>query len=349
MPPRRRQARLVAWGLAASCALGLCARGSGLPAQSPAAVRARPHAASQAPRGGVEGEAAAVDAPEQAAATGGLGQGFTLSAELKHAAFRRPGVPSVGVHAAPGFDPRAPLHLVVFLHGYNGCVSVLMAAGRARCAPRMSERDGWDLGRLHAEAGTRSLLIVPQLAFAKRDGRPGAFGRAGGFRAFLDELLSETLAQQLGGGRRRRDIASLTLIAHSAGYQTALAIAERGGVRALRAIVLLDALYADTDRYGRLLESPSARGLRFVSLYLQRGTPRRENERLYRRLRAAFGNAVADVDTADLERGVSQHRIVFGLGRPPHAQLPQHHMATLVRALLGVISRADSAPGPGPQ
>lgn len=319
MPLRRRQVRLVAWGLASGCALWCCGRATTSSAQS------------QAP-----------PAP-QAAAEGGRRQGFTLGAELEHAAFHHPGVPSVAVHAGPGFDPRAPLHLVVFLHGYNGCVTVLMAPGKARCAPRMAARDGWDLGRHHDAAGTGSLLIVPQLGFANRDSRPGAFGKAGGFRAFLEELLSETLAERLGGGRRLRDIASLTLVAHSAGYQAALAIAERGGVRGwLRAIVLLDALYSDTNRYARLLESPSARGLRFVSLYLQRGAPRRENERLYRRLRSVFGNAVSDVDTDDLERGVSQHRIVFGLGRPPHARLPEHHLASLVRALQGVIARSPA-------
>lgn len=319
MPMRRRQVRLVAWGLA-SCALWLCGRATTSSAQSP-------------PRSSAQG-----------IAEGGSSQGFTLSAELEHAAFRQKGVPSVGVHAGPAFDPRAPLHLVVFLHGYNGCVSVLMAAGKARCAPRMAQREGWDLGRLHAAAGTRSLLIVPQLGFANRDSRPGAFGKPNGFRAFLEELLSETLAERLGGARRIKDVASLTLIAHSAGYQAALAIAERGGVRGwLRAIVLLDALYADTERYARLLESPSARSLRFVSLYLQRGTPRRENERLYRRLRRVFGSAVADVDTEDLERGVNQYRIVFGLGRPPHARLPEHHLPELERALQGVIARAPAS------
>ena len=71
---------------------------------------------------------APISARAQAVATG-----FEKAAELKSAAFRTPGAPSVIVHAPPGFDPRAPLHLVVFLHGYNGCVNVLMARGVSRC------------------------------------------------------------------------------------------------------------------------------------------------------------------------------------------------------------------------
>jgi hypothetical protein len=266
--------------------------------------------------------------------------GFTLAAEMKHGAYRLPaGAPDVVVHAPASFDPKRPLHLVVFLHGYNGCAAVLAGEGPIRCKPRTPEREGWELARHHDAAGTPSLFIVPQLAFLQRNSRPGAFGRRGGFRAFLEELLGETLAKPLGGARRMRDIASLTLVAHSAGYQAAISIAERGGVRSqLRAIVLLDALYGETARYGRLLETSPAKGLRFVSLYLQRGTPSRENQRLYWRLRRARGADEVMLAKADeLEAAIASHPVVFGPGRPPHRLLPQHHLTELLRALFEVI------------
>ena len=261
--------------------------------------------------------------------------GFEESAELRSAAFRTPGAPSVIVHAPPGFDPRAPLHLVVFLHGYNGCVNVLMGQGPSRCKPNAPERDGWDLGRYHDAADTNTLFVVPQLALAQRNGAPGAFGRRGGFSAFLEELLSETLAQRLGGRRKLRDIASLTLVAHSAGYQAALAIAELGGVRAqLKAIVLLDALYGETDRYARVIETLQPRGLRFVSVYLARGKPRTESQRLYRRLSRTLKGSVAQVDdAAELARAVATRAIVLGPGQPPHRLLPEKHLTELLRAL----------------
>jgi pimeloyl-ACP methyl ester carboxylesterase len=260
--------------------------------------------------------------------------GFDQLAELKTAAFRTPGAPSVIVHAPAGFDPRAPLHLVVFLHGYNGCVNVLMARGPSRCKAGAPERDGWDLGRYHDAAGTNTLFVVPQLALAQRNGAPGAFGRPNGFRQFLEELLGKTLVEPLGGARTLKNVASLTLVAHSAGYQTALAIAERGGVRAqLKAIVLLDALYADTDRYARVIERDVPRGLRFVSLYLERGTPRTENQRLVRRLKRTLGKVVTEADTADLARSVASKAVVIGQGTPPHRLLPEHHLTELLQAL----------------
>jgi pimeloyl-ACP methyl ester carboxylesterase len=260
--------------------------------------------------------------------------GFDEVAELKTAAFRTPGAPSVIVHAPAGFDPRAPLHLVVFLHGYNGCVNVLMAQGPSRCKAGAPERDGWNLGRYHDAAGTNTLFVVPQLALAQRNGAPGAFGRPNGFRAFLEELLGKTLVEPLGGPRTMKNVASLTLVAHSAGYQTALAIAERGGVRAqLKAIVLLDALYADTERYARLIERDVPRGLRFVSLYLERGTPRTENQRLVRRLKRSLGKLVAEADTPDLARCVAAKPVVIGQGTPPHRLLPEHHLTELLQAL----------------
>jgi hypothetical protein len=260
--------------------------------------------------------------------------GWDEAAELKTAAFRTPGAPSVIVHAPAGFDPRAPLHLVVFLHGYNGCVNVLMAKGPSRCKAGAPERDGWDLGRYHDAAGTNTLFVVPQLALAQRNGAPGAFGRPSGFRAFLEELLRTTLAGRLGGPRAIRNVASLTLVAHSAGYQTALAIAERGGVRAqLKAIVLLDALYAETDRYARLVEQLAPKGLRFVSLHLERGTPRTENQRLVRRLKRTLGSVVTEADKADLARAVASKPVVIGQGTPPHRLLPEHHLTELLQAL----------------
>lgn len=259
---------------------------------------------------------------------------FDEAAELKTAAFRTPGAPSVFVHAPAGFDAKKPLHLIVFLHGYNGCVNVLMAAGPSRCKVGAPERDGWDLGRHHDAAQTNTLFVVPQLALAQRNGAPGAFGRPSGFRAFVEELLGKTLVGLFGGPRKLRDVASLTLVAHSAGYQTALAIAERGGVRAqLKGIVLLDALYAETDRYGRLVETQVPKGLRFVSLYLEVGTPRLENQRLYRRLKRTLGDVVEQAEPAELARAVASKAVVIGRGKPPHRLLPENHLTEIVRAL----------------
>lgn len=272
------------------------------------------------------------------------GPGFDEAAVLKTAAFRTSGAPSVIVHAPSGFDAQKPLHLVVYLHGYNGCVQVLMAPGPSRCKDGAPEREGWDLGRHHDAAQTNTLFVVPQLAFAQRNGDPGTFGKPNGFRSFLEELLGKTLVGRLGGPRKLKDVASLTLVAHSGAYQAALAIAENGGVGAkLKGLVLLDALYDKTDEFADLVERQAPRGLRFVSVYLEVGTPRRENQRLLQRLKRTLGGIVQPAEAADLARAVATKQIVIGQGRPPHRVLPEKHLAEILGALSQVYLPQRSA------
>lgn len=276
---------------------------------------------------------------EGGAADGG---GFTVAAQMRAGAYRLADAPSVIVHAPPGFDGRGKLHLVVYLHGYTGCASVLMGKGPSRC--RVGDRSpelGWDLGARHDDAGTNTLLVVPQLAFMKQSGRPGAFGKQGGFRAFLEELLGETLAPQLGGPRTLAAVETLTLVAHSAGFETAIAVLERGEVEDLvHAVVLMDALYGSADRYARFVLRHAPRGLRLVALHLGFGATYQNDRQLHRKLLRKLGGAqVAWADPETLDAALASHPIVVASGRPPHRQVPAHHLAQVLRAL-GLPPRA---------
>jgi hypothetical protein len=266
--------------------------------------------------------------------------GFTVPAELQHAAFHVAGVPSVIAHAPAGLDPARPLELVVFLHGYSCCVPVLMAQGESRCRPGAPPSEGWNLGAIHDAAGTQSLFVVPQLAFLQRNGDPGAFARPGEFRAFLEELLARPLAAPLGRARKLREIAGLHLVAHSGGYQALLAILERGGVQDLvKSVVLLDALYGETPRFAAYVEAHP--GVHFVSIALAQGNPQRENAQLLRRLRRTIGAPrIASADASGLVQAIAEHPIVIATGTPPHRLLPATHLAEVLRALLP--SRATS-------
>jgi hypothetical protein len=254
---------------------------------------------------------------------------------LKHAAYDKNGVPSVIVHAPAGFDAHAPLQLVVFLHGLRGCVTVLMSQGMAHCGPGTPEQEGWDLGRAHDQAHTNTLFVVPQLADAKRrEDRPGRFARPGGFRDFLEELLRGPLAGPLGSARTLADVSRIDLVAHSAGYQTALAILEHGGIEASRihSLVLLDALYAETERFAKYIESRD--GLRLVDISLPNGTPERESAVLERRLRRSLGaEHVTSVDPNGIGDAIVRYRIVFARGTPPHRLVPATHLGEVLSAL----------------
>jgi hypothetical protein len=268
--------------------------------------------------------------------------GFTLSADLVNAAYHERGLPSVIVHAPATFDARAPLQLVVYLHGFSGCIPVLMARGESRCRANDPTREGWDLGAFHDAAHTNTLFVVPQLAYMKRDGRPGAFAKPGVFRAFLEELLSGPLAKPLGGPRTLSDVARIDLLAHSAGYQTALAIVERGGLpdNLIKSMVLFDALYHETYRFARYIEARAASGFRFVSVSLPRGIPNRQSQRLLRRLRRTLGqDRVVTADAAALAETVARHAIVIAEGTPPHRLVPANHLAEVLQALHQPLAR----------
>jgi hypothetical protein len=260
---------------------------------------------------------------------------FEVAAELKHAAFDRRGAPSVIVHAPAGYDASAPLELVVYLHGYLGCVSVLMGQGAARCDPKSPQTEGWALGRVHDAAHTNTLFVVPQLAFMKRDGSPGRLGRPGGFRDFLEELLRGPLAGPLGAPRALSDVKRIDLVAHSGGYRAALAILEQSGLSAsqIHSVVLLDALYAETDRFARYVERRGS-SLQLVVISLPNAGPAREAAVLERRLRRSIGaEHVTSVDPNGIGDAVARFPIVFARGTPPHRLVPATHLSEVIAAL----------------
>ena len=260
---------------------------------------------------------------------------FEIAPHLTHGAYDERGVPSAIVHAPAGFDARAPLKLVVFLHGLRGCATVLMGRGQLRCGPGRPLNEGWDLAGHHDQAHTNTLFIVPQLAYMKRDGRPGKFARAGGFRDFLEELLRGPLAGPLGGARSLADVARIDLVAHSAGYQTALAILERGGIEPalIRSVVLLDSLYAETSRFARYIEAHRA-DVQLVVISLPNGTPAREAAVLEKRLRRSIGaEHVTSVDPNGIGDAIARYPIVFARGRPTHRLVPANHMSVVLSAL----------------
>lgn len=253
---------------------------------------------------------------------------WTRRLELAHGAFDQPrGVPEAIVHAPPSFDPRAPLRLVVFLHGYRGCADVLAASGPARCRPGAREQPGWDLLAHHDEAGTSTLFVIAQLALDVRDGSPGRFAREGGFRAFVDELLA-SLERELAARRTSADLASLTLVAHSAAFESALSILRAGSIP-ITNVVLLDALYSGAPAFLAWASADPAR--RLISIHAGAGTTGERNRDLARRARRTLGAAF--LEGRELAAIQSSHRVAVIRVRTPHAELPARHLADALRAL----------------
>jgi len=193
---------------------------------------------------------------------------------------------------------------------------------------------GWALGDHHDQAGTDSLFIVPQLAWLERNGNPGRFAEPGHFRAFLDELLSTTLVDALGGPRRLTDVTTIVLVAHSAGYETAAAILERGQVSDLvGSVVLLDALYARSDVFESwLAQAPDRR--RLVSVYTGTATTARRSRALAGALQERLETDRVAIDPeGPIGDAVRAHTVVVAQSPHGHGMIPARHMAEILAAL----------------
>ncbi|MGE0787164.1 MAG: hypothetical protein AB7S26_15945 [Sandaracinaceae bacterium] len=236
------------------------------------------------------------------------------------------GAPTAIVHAPRELDGSAPIHVVVFLHGWSGCARVLAYPGQVRCHARDREHEGWDLIGRFDEAHVNALFIIPQLAYEVRDGSAGRLLEPGHFRVLLDQILD--------GARRAHPfdgtLARVTLLAHSAGYESALAVLSRGGVeRELRDVVLFDALYRGHQPFGEwALGAPERR---LVSLHTGNGRPVRQCELLVALVRRGMPPSEVVVDPPPNAR-FARGRVIVGRSPAPHGEVPARHLAEILRA-----------------
>ena len=262
---------------------------------------------------------------------------WTEAVHVAHAAYPRSDSPSALVHAAENFDASQPLRLVVFLHGYMACTEMLMGTGPVVCRPGAPPLPGRNLGGAHDAAGTNTLFVVPQLTFLKRSGRAGCFARAGCFRAFISEVLAALPDERLARRKTLADVASITLLAHSAGYEAALGILQRGEVDALvHDVVLFDALYGKPEAF--LAWAAKTDSARLLSLHLSAGRPAQHSAQLLRMATRKLG----DLHTAELTTKFSEQslgsalvgkRVATATVEGVHRELPQLYTARVLRAL----------------
>ena len=188
----------------------------------------------------------------------------TAEARLQLSAHRVPaGAPTVVVHSPEGLDPTR-VDLVIYLHGWESCARRVVATGPVACTNGGPRAAGQGLALQHDLAGTNSVLVVPQLPWLARSGAPGRFNEPGFFQAWRRELVAGVLGPEL--GVPGPEVPGRTvLVAHSGGYNTALAILRGNGGAEISGIVLLDALYGGQDTFGDWLLAAGDR--RLASLY----------------------------------------------------------------------------------
>jgi len=174
------------------------------------------------------------------------------------------------LYVPPGFDPRRPAALVVFLHGNN---AILMRDVVTR----------QQIPRQLAASGLNAVLAAPQFAVDALDSSAGQFWDPNVFSQFLDEAAVH-LTRLSGdpGTRHLFHTCPIILAAYSGGYMPASAILQARGVNdRLKGVLLFDALYGEADTFADWILRQKTR-IFFFSAYS--ASTRAQNLDLQRRL-----------------------------------------------------------------
>jgi hypothetical protein len=141
------------------------------------------------------------------------------------------------LYIPPGFDLERPAAIVVFFHG-----------NQATLARDVIDRQ--QVPRQLAESHLNAVLVAPQFAVDALDSSAGGFWQDGAFLRYLREAALHLARLQ--GGADRNDFARLPviLVAYSGGYLPAAYALQVGGAgKRIRGVVLLDAIYDETDKF----------------------------------------------------------------------------------------------------
>ncbi len=249
------------------------------------------------------------------------------------------------VHAPPGFDPTRPFDVVMLFHGLGTRASWWVTAGEL--APVTGEPGvGWGLAARHDRARVNALLIAPQLAPRGSANFSGAFQSTGFLRAFLNELLEETLVERLGGRHTLDEVRAITLVGSSAGGPTIGGLLARRDLSdRIRNVIVMDGLYGNESTFTSWLRgSTAAAPRRFVCVHAGSRYTQPHVVTMTAMLRAA------GVDFVDQPRGaivdaVREHRAVFVTAACEHSGMTAATYDKIVPSL-GLPTRATDASEP---
>jgi hypothetical protein len=147
------------------------------------------------------------------------------------------------IYFPKGFDLAKPAVVVVFFHG-NGATLERDVVARQQ-VPRQL-----------AESGLNAVLLAPQFAYDALDSSSGNFWTPGFFARYLDEA-SGKMADVYGDPAAKAAFAKMpvVLLAYSGGYNPAVYAAAVGGAEdRIRGMILIDAVYAEEDKFAGWIE-----------------------------------------------------------------------------------------------
>jgi hypothetical protein len=257
-----------------------------------------------------------------------------LSYELAAGAFPGSGHADVAVHVPPGFDAARRPGLVLYLHGWNGCVQSALADQDVPCTDGGAPRPAARLAAQLDAARVNAVLVAVELRVDRPSGEPGRLAMPGDAHELLRELFTERMAEPLGCAVEVDAFDPIVLIAHSGGYQAAASALKFGDLPHVREVVLLDSLYGAENVFADWLSHRPDRA-RLVDLYTAAGGT-------LARSRAMAGRTLADPELRDrvydddtdapLDPAALVHPIVFKRVPLAHAELPRAYVRPLLEA-----------------
>jgi hypothetical protein len=264
----------------------------------------------------------------------------TMAFELRAGAFPGSGHPDAAVHVPPGFDATRRPGVIVYFHGWNGCVMTSLADEDAPCADDGETRTASRIAAQVDAARVNALVVAVELRVDLASGEPGRLAMPGGLRDLLEELFTDHLAEPLGCALDVDGLDRVVLVAHSGGYQAAASVLRYGGVAPITEVDLLDALYGADDIFTEWLDDASLGDdprLRFVDLYTSGGGTAARSRAFAARahLQArGFEDLVRDDDTSwtELTDDDLAPPIVFKRVPVDHSELPRAYVGQLARA-----------------
>lgn len=258
--------------------------------------------------------------------------------------------PNTLVVVPPGLATRDPLSVVVFFHGFHGCLRITPGTASGPCRPGRGARIAAPLylEENFLASGVKAILVFPQMGFDNESSEPGRLGRRDGLPRFLERVLQSELVKPYIGVQRLDQLHRLVLATHSAGFSTvALLLQNQGSM--IDEVYLLDAFYgADSAfrnwilraaRQGRF-SGAAERPARFASLF-RRDPPQfrtlQNSLSLAEGLRASASQSNLPADaifvrrTAGLLReNEARARVVFARVPGEHPDVARQNFRTLL-------------------
>ncbi len=211
---------------------------------------------------------------------------------------------TVAVFIPKGYKDEAAVDLVIHFHGWNNNVDSTFAH--------------YKLVKQFVESGKNALLVVPEGPKNSPDSYGGKLESTGGFKNFVNELLDTLYAK---GKIKNERVGRIILSGHSGGYRVMAYILMRGGLSAsIKQVILLDALYADTEKYVYWLDHYDGK---LIDIYTDHGGTKDDSENLMADLKGwgiPFVSYNNESDVTDF--GLANNRLVFIHTDLPHNEVP---------------------------